>query len=230
MALAMALAMAVAMALALALAVAMAMALAMAMAGKFYDLPLRNPNSIYFVSSAGLDSGGEGFILITRAWSMPNRWTFRMKPASALLDKYVKDLGAGWADPFCGHSLLAQHRNDLDPKNAFATHHSEAKEFLMQFHPDSLSGVLFDPPYSPRQITECYKKIGKKTTQQDTQNQWTKEKDLIALIIKPEGYCISFGWNSNGLGKKRGFEIVEVLMIAHGAAHNDTIITVERKV
>ena len=38
-----------------------------------------------------------------------------------------------------------------------------------------------------------------------------------------------FGWNSNGVGKVRGFEIIEILLIAHGGSHNDTIVTVERK-
>ncbi len=49
-------------------------------------------------------------------------------------------------------------------------------------------------------------------------------------MIKVGGYAISFGWNSSGFGKKRGFEIIEILLVAHGGRHNDTIVTVERKV
>ena len=40
---------------------------------------------------------------------------------------------------------------------------------------------------------------------------------------------LSFGWNSGGIGKSLGFEIIEILLVAHGGAHNDTICTVERK-
>ena len=40
---------------------------------------------------------------------------------------------------------------------------------------------------------------------------------------------ISFGWNSIGFGKNRGFEIIEILLVAHGGTKNDTIVTVERK-
>ena len=66
---------------------------------------------------------------------------------------------------------------------------------------------------------------------QDTQSSfWSQRKDKIAELIKPFGLCISFGWNTNGLGLNRGFEILEILMVAHGGAHNDTIVTVERKV
>lgn len=43
------------------------------------------------------------------------------------------------------------------------------------------------------------------------------------------GVCISFGWNSMGIGKKNGFEIIEILLVAHGGMHNDTIVTVETK-
>lgn len=32
------------------------------------------------------------------------------------------------------------------------------------------------------------------------------------------------------MGLKRGFEIVEILLVAHGSNHNDTIVTVEKKV
>jgi hypothetical protein len=89
--------------------------------------------------------------------------------------------------------------------------------------------VLFDPPYSLRQLKECYAGVGKSLTQQDTQSYFTLIKNEIARVLKVGGYCISFGWNSNGIGIKRGFEIVEILLVAHGGNHNDTITTVERK-
>ena len=34
---------------------------------------------------------------------------------------------------------------------------------------------------------------------------------------------------SNAFGKKRGFEIEEILIVAHGGNRNDTLVTVERK-
>ena len=166
---------------------------------------------------------------ISRAWSMPNRWTFKMKPVDVLLNKYVKELGVGWANPFCGQSLLGDKRNDLDPQNAFAQTHKTAKDFLAELENESCIGVLFDPPYSPRQMSECYKSIGLKVNSEMTQSGWPKEKDHIARIVKHGGLCISFGWNSCGMGAKRGFKIIEILLISHGGGHNDTIVTVEIK-
>lgn len=94
-----------------------------------------------------------------------------------------------------------------------------------------MSGVCYDPPYSPRQIKECYDDIGKSLTSRDTSAAfWEDQKKEIARIVQDGGYAISFGWNSEGIGKKYGFEIVEILLVAHGGCHNDTICTVERKV
>lgn len=58
----------------------------------------------------------------------------------------------------------------------------------------------------------------------------TNVKDLIAPKIKPNGVAICCGWDSIGFGKKRGFELLELLLVCHGGRHNDTIVTVERKI
>ena len=48
-------------------------------------------------------------------------------------------------------------------------------------------------------------------------------------MIRPGGIVVSCGWNSNGMGIKRGYILREVLLVAHGGNHNDTICTVEQK-
>ena len=58
---------------------------------------------------------------------------------------------------------------------------------------------------------------------------WSNCKKEITRIIKPNGKVISFGWNSGGMGKKNGFEIHKILLVNHGAQHNDTICTLETK-
>ena len=62
------------------------------------------------------------------------------------------------------------------------------------------------------------------------QSSWrTKHINEISRIVRPGGIVMCFGWNSSGIGKKRAFELIEILLVAHGGIHNDTIITVERK-
>ena len=66
---------------------------------------------------------------------------------------------------------------------------------------------------------------------QTTQSSfWGNLKKEIARVVKPNGIVISFGWNSNGIGKTKGFEIIEILLVSHGGNHNDTICVVERKI
>ena len=92
--------------------------------------------------------------------------------------------------------------------------------------------ALFDPPYSPRQISECYKGFGREVTTADTQNAalYKRVRDALDPLILPGGIVLSFGWSSNGMGKTRGYEIEEILLVAHGGAHNDTICLAERKI
>lgn len=148
---------------------------------------------------------------ITRKWAMPNKRTFQIKPIKELIYEIRRENSIHvFIDPF----PYPYKRDAID--------------YLSDMDDESLQGILFDPPYSPRQLKECYDSIGETLT--DTKSSvWAKWKNLIARKIEIGGICISFGWNTNGLGKKRGFEIVEILLVAHGGNHNDTICTVEKK-
>jgi len=106
----------------------------------------------------------------------------------------------------------------------------DAADFMKRFADNSIDLVFYDPPYSLRQVSECYKNVGLDVTSETTQSSWrTKHINEIARIVKPNGIVMCFGWNSSGIGKKRGFELIEILLVAHGGSHNDTICTVERK-
>ena len=106
----------------------------------------------------------------------------------------------------------------------------DACEFLKLFKDQSIDFVFYDPPYSLRQVSECYKNIGVEVTTETTQSSWrTRHINEISRIVRPNGIVISFGWNSSGIGKKRGFELIEILLVAHGGSHNDTIVVVEKK-
>jgi len=168
---------------------------------------------------------------INRVWAIPSAWTFTIKPIKELLQRYVGD-GKGWIDPFAGWNSPAEFTNDINPK-APTKYHLDALEFcetIKREFKGQFNGILFDPPYSYRQVSEHYLLVGKKATSLDTSsNFYNRVMNAIFDRIKIGGYAISFGWNSNGFGKKRGFEIVEILLVAHGGHHNDTIVTVEVK-
>jgi hypothetical protein len=164
---------------------------------------------------------------IERIWSMPNRWTFDIDPIRKLILE-EKTRGT-WIDPFAGHNEFAQITNDLNP-DAPAQNHMDALDFLKMQQDDSMDGAFFDPPYSPRQVSECYKSVGRKVDGTTTQASfWSLLKDEIMRIVKPSGKVICCGWNSMGMGASRGFKMTRILMVPHGGNHNDTIVTVEIK-
>ena len=159
---------------------------------------------------------------INRVWFMPSKWTLTMKPVKELIASYLTD---GWIDPFAGENSPAEITNDIEGRGA--VFQMDALEFLKSRSSQSAKGCLFDPPYSVEQCLRLY--TPKHNGTAGRAEYWAKCKDEIARSTIKGGYNISFGWDSVGIGKKRGFEIVEILLICHGACHNDTICTVERK-
>jgi hypothetical protein len=169
----------------------------------------------------------ESKIIFTRVWAMPTPWTFSIYPIQKLLQKYITN-AKNWIDPFAGRFSPAGITNDHNP-NMKAKFTMEAIDFANMLT-GQYDGVLFDPPYSMRQISEHYKTMGKKATQKQTSmNFYEPVKSAICGKISPAGYAISFGWNTSGFGKARGFRIIEIMAVAHGGARNDTLVTVERK-
>lgn len=143
---------------------------------------------------------------VERIWAMPNHKTFQIKPIKELLERHF---GGSYVDPF---------------PFPFKT---DALTYLKSFPTESVDKLAFDPPYSPRQLKEMYSNAGLAYDTKAT--YWSDMKYEITRIMKKGGKVISFGWNSMGIGEKRGFEKIEVLLVAHGGNHNDTICTVEIK-
>jgi DNA modification methylase len=155
---------------------------------------------------------------------MPSIWTFTIKPVRKLFDKY--NVGNGWVDPFAGEYSPAEFTNDIEGR--CAKFHLDGLEFLKSLPSNTYNGALFDPPYSVEQCLRRY--TPKRNGTAGRAEYWAKCKDEIARILKVGGKTISFGWDSNGIGKNRGFEISEILLMCHGACHNDTIVTIDTKI
>ena len=169
---------------------------------------------------------------LTRIWAMPSSDTFDCDPIGALVKRYLS-LSEISIDPFARNKGWASFTNDLNPLTS-AQYHQKAEDFLRGLVTQGTKAdlIIFDPPYSLRQVKECYSGIGDGLfTQEDTQNAilWKKEKDLCSQLLIPGGTFLHFGWHSNAMGKKRSCKIIEILLVAHGRAHNDTICTVEKK-
>jgi len=160
---------------------------------------------------------------------MPNKNTFDIKPIKQLILEEMGGLHELWIDPFANKNKLATVTNDLNP--AFDTDfHMDALDFVKRFGDASVHGVLWDPPYSARQIAECYHGFGIPVCQETTQGSfYSNLKKEFGRIVRPGGKVISCSWNSGGVGKKFGFDIIRILLVPHGSWKNDTIVTVEKR-
>lgn len=168
-----------------------------------------------------------------REFAMPSATTFSIAPIGRWVLRWTQLFARHTSiDPFARDSRLCTYTNDINPKTR-ALYHMDAEKFLLQMRQDGVAAhlAIFDPPYSPRQISECYKGCGLPVTAKDTQNAalYRRVRNALDPLIVPGGIVLSFGWSSNGMGKTRGYEIEEMLLVAHGGAHNDTICIAERK-
>lgn len=167
---------------------------------------------------------------ISRMWAMPNHETFSIKPIGAFVKTYLEPSHVS-IDPFSGNKRWATYNNDINP-NADSNYHMDAEIFLNTLAAQGVKAdlVILDPPYSPRQISECYKSYGLEVGMKETQSalMYKRVRDAVMNVITDDAIVLSFGWNSVGMGKNRGFEQIEILLCCHGGAHNDTICIAER--
>lgn len=166
--------------------------------------------------------------LFGRIWDMPSADTFTVPSIAAFCARHLQGAKV-IVDPFARNSRLGTHRNDLNPETA-AEYHLDAVEFCAKLEADGVlaDAILFDPPYSPRQISEVYVMVGREATMEDTQSSfWAEVRVALAEVLRPDGIALSFGWHSSGFGKD--WPRIETLMVCHGGAHNDTICVAQRK-
>ncbi len=160
---------------------------------------------------------------------MPNPDTFDVPSIGGFVRKYLLKSTLS-VDPFSRNKRWATYTNDLNPNTA-AEYHMDAKDFLTMLADKGIFAdlIICDPPYSPRQVKECYDSIGMAMTQEDALLGLIRKrlKRAINRMVPVGGIVLHFGWNTVGMGK--GWNIEEVLLVCHGSDHNDTICMAERK-
>jgi len=166
-----------------------------------------------------------------REWAMPSPDTLSIFPIACFVQRHIA--GAKIiVDPFARNCMIGTHRNDLNPET-LAQDHMDAVKWLEKLNSQNIraDAAIFDPPYSPRQVSEVYQSVGIRCGMEDTQTAklYGRARTALDRIMKPGAVVLSFGWSSNGMGVKRRYKIEEILLVAHGGAHNDTICIAERK-
>jgi hypothetical protein len=128
--------------------------------------------------------------------------------------KYRLNLQEGWREI----------RNDLNPEMD-ADYHQDSLEFVTQWNEGcqgpKFSTVILDPPYSYRKCMTKYQGV--------VSSAFNQVKNKVVDILEPNGIVITFGYHSNVMGQRRGFEQEHILLMSHGGAIHDTIAVIERR-
>jgi hypothetical protein len=164
----------------------------------------------------------------SRQWAMPSADTFDVPPIASFVRHYLRTANIS-VDPFARNKRWATHTNDLNPSTE-AEFHMDAGDFMQTLISRKVSAdlIIFDPPYSPRQVAECYSAAGLTATMRDTQTAASKKtwREQMRELCHPGSIVLSFGWNTVGMGP--GWITEEVMLVCHGGDHNDTICMADR--
>jgi hypothetical protein len=149
----------------------------------------------------------------------PKRYTFEQPRLKEWTERWCKgkvlNLFAGKTKLNCD-----EYRVDMDPEmnpDYLGDAYGFVKDTRMKF-----DTVVFDPPYNLRKSREKYegRYIG----------SLTKIKNVLPGIMNHDAHIISFGYDTVGMSRSRGFDKIAVCIVCHNGDHNDTLCLVERKV
>ena len=171
---------------------------------------------------------------------------FENKHIRKIIDRAINRLNIAMqqmpliCDPFARDSYLKENpniiTNDLNP-DFECDYNMECNDFAEMLMDTFLNTsfeidlLVFDPPYSLRQLKDHYDAIGKNLELWQTQNQWGRAKNAYAELMPVGSYAICLGWHSHGMGRKRGFDKVAVHYFEQAGHFDryDLCVTVEQK-
>ena len=128
-------------------------------------------------------------------------------------------------DPFARRCLWGTKRNDLNPKflGEYTTHCMDALDFLNSVATGEAHMAILDPPFSGRQCEEEY---GSPDLYRNPKYMVDLGKEIFR-ILKPGGYVLKCGYNSNRPFK--GFTLVKLYIANYPPTKNDILFSLWKK-
>lgn len=162
-------------------------------------------------------------VAIERFFEMPHRYTFQMPKLRAWVESKLEGRTLNIFGGITrlihpqGHEIVHNDiRPEMYPDVSIDAYDIDAITALGRFQT-----VVFDPPYSAYQAVHSYGGV--------KMQEVSRARQGIQRVLDLEGVVISLGWNSTGMGEKRGYAKEAILLVNSGGSHNDIIITVERR-
>lgn len=130
----------------------------------------------------------------------------------------------------CGQTHLDYdgpvHRNDIDIDRDADTHF-DAVTVGERIDSNTFDTVVVDPPWSSKDDSPDFTKRRDRYGDEYV-DSYAQMKDGVESVLRPGGRCITFGYDSSGLGAGRGAIVEEIALINFTGNHNDAIAVVER--
>jgi hypothetical protein len=148
----------------------------------------------------------------------PKKWTFEQPELKTWTEAQCQ---GKVLNLFAGKTRLSvdEYRVDISPEHG-PDLVSDAFDFVtstgMKF-----DTIILDPPYNLRKSREKY--------QGRYVGSFTKIKNAIPAILNDNGIVITYGYDTVGMGRNRGFRKEAVLVVCHNGDHNDTLVVLDRK-
>lgn len=137
---------------------------------------------------------------------MPNSETFAIPPIGEFVRSYLSRSTVS-VDPFARNQRLATWTNDMDLATS-AEFHMDAESFARMLQERGVVAdlVIFDPPYSPRQIVDCYRSVGLPVTRETSQSArlYKRVRDAVHDLLAPGGprLVVWVAFKRHGLGAR----------------------------
>lgn len=148
----------------------------------------------------------------------PSRYTFEQPKLKAWVESWCK---GRVLNLFAGKTKLNVDEYRVDSnKEMVADWYGDAYEFIVDDR-HTWDTIILDPPYNLNQAREKY--------EGHYISSLTRIYNRLVYMIDIGGYIITLGYNTGGMGKKRGFKKVAVCIVNHGGHRNDTLCLVEEK-
>lgn len=150
----------------------------------------------------------------------PKRYTFEQPKVK----KWIEEKSEGKVlNLFAGKTRLNLNETRVDLSDEFHPDYCmDAFDFVLYAKDNGIKydTIILDPPYSLRKSMEKYN--GKICS------TFNKIKNELPYILNNKGRVITFGYTSVCMGKSRGFQKEEVLLVCHGGSHHDTVCVIEQ--
>jgi len=146
----------------------------------------------------------------------PKRFTFEQPKLKLWCEKWCS---GKVLNLFAGKTRLDSNEFRVDSNEEMdADWYGDALDFIkttkMKF-----DTIVLDPPYNLRKSREKYK--GKYI------GSFTKIKNELEQVLNSKGRIITFGYDTVGMSKSRGFKKIAICLVCHNGDHNDTLCLVE---